>query len=88
MMFAGPIIAIIIIAVIVVGFLIGAVSIGGVVIVPLLVLLTDIEIHVAVASVIFTTIFTGALGTYMFARVGAVDWPSCLWLSIGAMAEA
>ncbi|MBT3550177.1 MAG: sulfite exporter TauE/SafE family protein [Rhodospirillaceae bacterium] len=88
MIFSAPIMAIIIVAVIVIGFLIGAVSIGGVIIVPLLVLLTDIEIHVAVASVIFTAIFTGTLGAYMFARMGAVDWPSCLWLSIGAMAGA
>ena len=88
MIFQGPRLAVIIIAVIVIGFLIGAVSIGGVVIVPLLVLAAGIEIHVAVASVIFTAIFTGALGTIMFARMGAVDWRSCLWLSIGAMVGA
>jgi uncharacterized membrane protein YfcA len=88
MIFSAPIMAIIIAAVIVIGFLVGAVSIGGVIIVPLLVFLTDIDIHVAVASVIFTAIFTGAVGTYMYARMGAVDWPSCLWLSIGAMVGA
>jgi uncharacterized membrane protein YfcA len=88
MILSAPIMAIIITAVIVIGFLIGAVSIGGVLIVPLLVFLTGINIHVAVASVIFTAIFTGALGATMFARMGAVQWASCLWLSIGAMVGA
>jgi uncharacterized membrane protein YfcA len=88
MIFTPAILAIVIPAVIAIGFMIGAVSIGGVIIVPLLVFLTDLDIHVAVASVIFTAIFTGALGTFLYARSGAVPWAMCLWLSLGAMAGA
>ena len=85
MIFTPPILAIVIGAVIAIGFLIGAVSLGGVIIVPLLVFLTGMDIHVAVASVIFTAIFTGALGTFLYARMGAVQWSMCWWLCIGAI---
>lgn len=88
MIFTWPILPIIIVFLIAIGVMIGAVSVGGVVMVPALVLLTGIKIHVVVASVTFSALFSGALGTYLYGRQGAVRWSMGLWLGIGAMVGA
>jgi len=67
-----------------IGMLIGAVSLGGILMVPAIVLLAKIDIHVVVASAIFSALFTGMLGTYIYVRRGAVNWRLCLFLSLGA----
>jgi hypothetical protein len=57
-----------------VGTLIGAVGIGGVLLIPALTAFAALPIHVAMATALFTFIFTGIVGTTMFQRRGSIDW--------------
>jgi uncharacterized membrane protein YfcA len=57
-----------------VGTLIGAVGIGGVLLIPALTAFAALPIHTAMATALFTFIFTGIVGTAMFQRRGSIDW--------------
>lgn len=57
-----------------VGALIGAVGIGGVLLIPALVAFAALPIRTAMATALFTFIFTGIAGTLMFQRRGSIDW--------------
>lgn len=57
-----------------VGFFIGAVGVGGVLLIPFLVLLGGLDIHAAAATALFTFLFTGILGTWLFQRRGSIRW--------------
>tara|TARA_B100000315_G_scaffold259152_1_gene313899 strand:+ start:6871 stop:7605 length:735 start_codon:yes stop_codon:yes gene_type:complete len=72
----------------VIGILLGAVGIGGVVMVPIITQLTGIDIHIVVASTIFSAIFSGAVGTFMYARNGSIQWSMAGWLGAGAIIGA
>ncbi|MBC7733326.1 MAG: sulfite exporter TauE/SafE family protein [Bacteriovorax sp.] len=65
-----------------VGILIGAVGVGGVLLIPALQLLALLPIQAAMATALFTFIFTGIVGTALFQRRGSIDWalttPLCL----------
>ena len=68
-----------------VGFLTGATSIGGVLLVPLLVYVSGIDIRIAIAAAMFGYLFTSSIGAAIFARHGSIEWRSVLWLCLGAM---
>ncbi len=57
-----------------VGTLIGAVGIGGVLLIPALAAFAALPIQTAMATALFTFIFTGIVGTGMFQRHGSIDW--------------
>jgi uncharacterized membrane protein YfcA len=57
-----------------VGFFIGAVGVGGILLIPALVLLGGVDIHQATATALFSFIFTGLAGTWLFQRRGSIDW--------------
>ena len=65
-----------------VGILIGSVGVGGILLIPALELLTPLSIQRAMATALFTFIFTGIVGTLLFQRRGGIDWtlttPLCL----------
>lgn len=71
-----------------VGVLVGAIGIGGVVLVPSLHYIGGIDIHVAIASCMFSYLFTGVVGSVLFARRGSIRWPMMGWLCAGAMPGA
>ena len=81
---------------VVVGFFIGAVGVGGVLLIPALVLLGGLDIHQASATALFTFLFTGVLGTWLFSRRGSIDWRlavavlagSAIFSYLGAMANS
>lgn len=66
----------------VVGFCIGAIGVGGILLIPSLILFADISIHQAAGTALFTFLFTGLYGTWLFLRRGSIDWrvslPICL----------
>ena len=66
----------------VVGILIGTVGVGGILLIPALELLVPLSIQAAMATALFTFIFTGIIGTWLFQRRGSIDWtltaPLCL----------
>lgn len=66
------------------GMLIGAVGIGGILLIPALNVLGGLTIHEAMATALFTFIFTGAIGTYSFQRRGSIDWGITVPLCLGA----
>jgi uncharacterized membrane protein YfcA len=65
------------------GILIGCIGIGGVLLVPTLSLL-DIDVHQAIGASMFSFIFSGAIGVWLYAREGSIDWASAAWLGGGA----
>lgn len=75
-------------AVLFVGALIGATGIGGVLLVPILTYLGDVAVHLAIASCNFSYLFTGLVGTALYARKGSISWGMGLWLALGAMPGA
>ena len=71
-----------------VGTLIGSIGIGGILMVPVLVYLAGIDIHVAIASCMFSYAFNGLAGAWLYARKGSINWRDGLWLCLGAMPGA
>ena len=59
---------------VVVGVLIGAVGIGGVLLVPLLMMSSHLSVHEAAATALFSFLFTGLLGGWLFSRRASIDW--------------
>lgn len=70
-----------------VGWLIGCTGIGGVLVVPYLTFVMDMTPHQAIASALFSYIFSGAAATFAYARRGSVRWPM-VWAVCGAAAPA
>ena len=69
----------------VVGFFIGAVGVGGVLLIPFLVLLGGLDIHSAAATALFTFLFTGLAGTWLFQRRGSIRWRLAAPVCAGAL---
>ena len=67
-----------------VGVLIGATGIGGVLLIPSLVVFAGLGIHEAMATALFTFIFTGIAGSWMFHRRGSIDWRITAFIGLGA----
>jgi hypothetical protein len=65
------------------GTLIGTVGVGGILLTPLLILFVGIELHIAQATSSFSFLFTGIVGTIIYARRKSIDWNHVLWISIG-----
>jgi uncharacterized membrane protein YfcA len=57
-----------------VGLLIGTVGVGGVLMISFLALFGGLSIHQAAATSLFTFLFTGILGTWLYQRRGSIDW--------------
>lgn len=57
-----------------VGLLIGTVGVGGVLMVSFLALFGGLSIHQAAATSLFTFLFTGILGTWLYQRRGSIAW--------------
>jgi len=71
-----------------VGVFIGCVGIGGVLLVPGLVYLVGMDVQLAIATCMFSYLFSGAAGAVEYARRGSIRWSMALWLCIGAMPGA
>ncbi len=68
-----------------VGFFIGAVGVGGVLLIPALSWLGGMPIHQATATALFTFLFTGIAGTWLFQRRGSIEWDITLPVLAGAL---
>ena len=75
-----------------VGILIGTVGVGGILLIPALELLTPLSIQASMATALFTFIFTGIVGSFLFQRRGSIDWrvttPLCLGGALFGVAGA
>jgi uncharacterized membrane protein YfcA len=68
-----------------VGGFIGAVGVGGILLIPALVWLGGVPIHQATATALFSFLFTGLAGTWLFQRRGSIDWNITLPVLAGAV---
>ncbi|MFN2645840.1 MAG: sulfite exporter TauE/SafE family protein [Burkholderiales bacterium] len=68
-----------------VGLLIGTVGVGGVVLVAFLALFGGLTIHQAAATALFTFLFTGILGTWLYQRRRTIDWRIAVPVCAGAV---
>lgn len=66
------------------GALIGCVGVGGVIVVPALVYGLGFPIRDAIASAMIGYIFTGVVGTAIYARSRSIRWGLALWVALGA----
>lgn len=73
---------------IIVGVLIGAIGIGGVLLVPMLTYALGFGIHVAIATAMFSYLFSGVVGAIEYSRRGSIQWNMGLWLCLGGMPGA
>ncbi|MEG6507081.1 sulfite exporter TauE/SafE family protein [Nitratidesulfovibrio sp. 1201_IL3209] len=71
-----------VIASLIVGTLIGTVGVGGILLIPALSAFAGLSTHTAMATALFSFIFTGVIGTWLYHRRGSIDWritiPVCM----------
>ena len=70
----------------VVGGLIGTVGAGGILLIPALSLFAGLSTHEAMATALFSFIFTGLMGTCLYQRRGSIDWHITLPICLGTIA--
>lgn len=66
------------------GALIGCVGVGGVIVVPALVYGLGFPIQDAIASAMIGYVFTGGMGTAIYARSRSIRWGLAGWIALGA----
>lgn len=67
-----------------VGAFVGAVGIGGVLLIPALMTFSQLPVHEAAATALFSFLFTGLLGSWLFSRRGTIAWRVALPVCLGA----
>jgi uncharacterized membrane protein YfcA len=67
------------------GTLIGAVGVGGILLTPLLIFALGTDLHIAQATSSFSFLFTGLMGTFIYARRKSIAWAQVLWISLGVI---
>lgn len=72
-------------AAILVGALIGTVGVGGILLIPALSAFAGLDTHQAMATALFSFIFTGVLGTWLYQRHGSIDWSITLPVCLGGL---
>ena len=65
----------------IVGFLVGCTGMGGIILIPALVYLSGLSSHVAMGTTLF--IFTTSMCSWLYIRLGHVDWKATIPICIG-----
>jgi len=68
----------------IVGTLIGCVGVGGILLIPALSVFANLTTHISMSTALFSFIFTGVVGTYLFQRRGSIDWRVTIPVCLGA----
>lgn len=71
-----------------VGAIIGASGVGGVLLIPALMFFGGLDTHQAMATALFSFLFTGILATYSFQRHGSIDWKITLPVCAGSFVSS
>ncbi|MGB0385707.1 MAG: sulfite exporter TauE/SafE family protein [Ardenticatenaceae bacterium] len=66
-----------------VGTMIGTVGIGGVLLAPALSLLLGLDLQLAMATSMWSFLFTGMMGAYSYGKKGSIEWSMVGWLALG-----
>lgn len=72
----------------VVGGLIGCVGVGGVLLPPALLYFGGLDLHLAMATAMWSFLFTGVAGTVAYSRSRTIDRRTVLWLVAGVVPAA
>lgn len=72
----------------IVGVLVGCVGIGGVLLPPALAYVGGLDLHMAMATSMWSFLFTGVVGTMAYSRRNSIDWRMVLWLGAGIVPAA
>lgn len=67
------------------GTLIGTVGVGGILLTPLLIFALGTDLHIAQATSSFSFLFTGLMGTFIYARRKSIAWDQVLWIGLGVI---
>lgn len=68
-----------------VGTLIGTVGVGGILLIPALSSFAGLSTHSSMGTALFSFIFTGILGTYLYQKRGSINWEITIPLCLGAL---
>lgn len=68
-----------------VGTLIGCVGVGGILLIPALAFFSGLSTHMSMATALFSFIFTGVVGTWLYQRKGSIDWGITIPVCLGAV---
>ena len=68
-----------------VGALIGVVGIGGILLIPAITAFSGMGVREAMATALFSFLFTALLGTYLFHKRGSIDWTIAWPICLGAL---
>ena len=69
-----------------VGLLVGLTGVGGILIPPALILLSGLEPHEAMGTALASFLPLGLAGTFMYRRLGHVDWSQAVPYMLGGLA--
>ena len=69
-----------------VGLLVGLTGVGGILIPPALILLSGLEPHEAMGTALASFLPLGLVGTFMYRRLGHVDWSQAVPYMLGGLA--
>lgn len=75
-------------AALVLGILAGCTGIGPALLPPLLAYFGGLNLHLAMATSMWSFLFTGSAGAVSYALYKSVDWRMALWLSVGIIPAA
>lgn len=78
-------IAILTLVALLVGTLIGCVGVGGILLIPALAAFSGMTTHMSMATALFSFIFTGIIGTWLYQRKGSIDWNITIPVCLGAV---
>ena len=70
----------------VVGLLVGLTGVGGILIPPALILLSGLEPHEAMGTALASFLPIALVGTFMYRRLGHVDWSQAVPYMLGGLA--
>lgn len=73
---------------VVAGVLIGSVGVGGIIIVPILIQFSAVDVQMAIASAMVSYMAAGLVGMLMYARENSIEWKTTATLLIGAAPAA
>ncbi|MEG2140384.1 MAG: sulfite exporter TauE/SafE family protein [Bilophila sp.] len=74
-----------IITVFFVGFLVGCTGMGGIILIPALVYFLSLSTHVAMGTALFSFFFSTILSSYLYIRLGHMNWKDTIPICLGGL---
>ena len=76
------------VAALIIGVLIGCIGVGGILLPPALAYIGGLDLHLAMATSVWSFIFSGIAGTVSYSRRRSINYRMGLWLSLGIVPAA